>query len=251
MTIVLELIDQATGDLLTESEAPLDQLPRSFAGMDTTLTVGDAQYHVVRAVPETREAIAEAGRVRLLLRRVEMVNPADILFSLPTLEDTLPPEEAGEAASLQLVADAWRQCEFVAANQDTAVQAELAEVRVVLETQRVGAGYAALHVRRKVPTPLAGVKLTVAEVEAALATPARPLGVRGEVARVAGGFALPTAEALVYGVADGGVVQVLGVFGLRDDVMGQLHALALAHQLVLVDWCNAQRLRAHPAGFVT
>ncbi len=251
MTIVLELIDQATGDLLAESEVPVDSLPRSFVGMDTTLTVGDGQYHVVRADPETREAIAEAGRARLLLRRLEMVNPADILFSLPTLEDALPAGEAGEAASLQLVADAWRQCEFVAANQGPTIEAELAEVRAVVETKRVGAGYSALHVRRRVPTPLAGVRLTLAEVEAALESSARPLGVRGEVGRVAGGFAVPTAEALVYGVAEAGVVRVLGIFGLRDDVLGRLHALALAHDLVLVDWCNAARLRAHPAGFVT
>jgi len=250
MTITLQLVDQATGALLATSEAELDSLPRSFEGMDTTLTVGDTPYHVAHAQPPTREAIAAAGKVTLLLRKLEMVNPADILFSLPTLEDALPPAEPdAEPAPLQIAADDWRQFELVARARLDVVDAELAAVKAVLETQRVGGGFKKLHVRRGLAAPLAGAKLTVAEVEAALGASARPFGVRGEVARAAGGFAVPTAEALVYGVADGGFVHTLAVLGMKDDVVGSLHGLARAHDLVLVDWCNAARYVAHADGF--
>ena len=56
-------------------------------------------------------------------------------------------------------------------------------------------------------------------------------------------------EALVYGVADGGLVHTLAVLGMKDDVVGSLHGLTRAHDLVLVDWCNAARYVAHADGF--
>jgi hypothetical protein len=76
------------------------------------------------------------------------------------------------------------------------------------------------------------------------------LRIRG-AACVADGFALPVGDALVYGRALGGVVETLAVQGIPDDVVGALHGLALRHRLLLVEWCAARALRAHPSGFVS
>ncbi|MFO0604628.1 MAG: hypothetical protein U0324_15705 [Polyangiales bacterium] len=251
MDVTLELIDHATGEIFAQSEVPLESLPERFAGMETTLSVGGADWHVVSADPETRAEMKKAGRVQLVLRKVEKVSPKDILFSLPTLEDALPAQGAapGEDVSIRLHGDDWRQVEFVHASQRALVDEELADIAKVKSEHRKGAGFDAIHVRKRVPEPLGGVKLRVGEVERALGAKARPWAVRGGGV-VADGFAVPDAEAVVYGVARDGFVEALCVYGMLPDVIGRLHPLALDHGLMLVDWCAGQRLRAHEAGFV-
>lgn len=54
------------------------------------------------------------------------------------------------------------------------------------------------------------------------------------------GYALPLGDALVYGTAPGGAVAQLCIHGVPDDVVGLLHAIALKHHLVLVEWCAAR-----------
>ncbi len=175
-----------------------------------------------------------------------------MLFSLPTLEDALPASTAapeGVDISLRITPDDWRQFELVEASQLAAVDAEVEAIRRVHETQREGSGFRSLHVRHGVPTPLASARLTVRELEETLGAKARPFALRGEGPMVRDGFAIPCAEALVYGVAEGGVARVVGVYGIPDDVVAQLHPLALAHHLVLVDWCRPARYVAREEGF--
>lgn len=252
MNVTLELIDEATGAVLAESESPIDALPHRFAGMDTRLTVGDADYDVTRAEPDTREAIAAAGKARLTLRRVVAVDPKSVLFSLPTIEDAVPAcEGAPDEAALRFAPDDYRQVEFVHASRRAEVDAELADVRRIKAEHRRGAGFDAIHVRKRVPAPLGLARLTRKDIEAALGAKARPYGLRGERGVVPGGFAIPDVDAAVYGVERDGALVALCVHGIAADVIGKLHATALAHDLMLVDWPAAQCLRAHELGFVT
>src|SRR5690242_17556226 len=107
--IHVELFDAATGTLIGEADLPAEQLPESFAA-STTLHLGDADWHVERAEPMTRDEYVKAGHLVLRLREVVQVDPKQILFSLPTIEDALPPLHDGpgeEAAALR--EDDWRQ----------------------------------------------------------------------------------------------------------------------------------------------
>ena len=249
MDVTLELIDHASGQLLAESEAPLESLPERFEGMDTTLTVGGAEYRVVLAEPATRAEVAKAKRVQLVLRKVERVDPKSVLFSLPTLEDALPKVVAGDGASIRVAEDDWRQVEFVHASHRAEVEAELADIARIKTEHRQGHGFDATHVRKRVPAPLAGATVRLAEVEAALGNRARPWGFRsGGV--VEDGHAVPDADAVALAVSHGGALTALCVFGIAPDVIGKLHPVALAHDLLLVDWCAGQCLRAHELGFV-
>ena len=250
MNVTLELIDAPSGEVLATDETPLNALPERFEGVETHLTLGEVQYRVVGADPSTRALIAEAGRVRLLLTRVVETDPRAVRFSVPTLEDHTPALDGPVPdGAIALHEDDWRQTEFVSAAFADVVRDEAEAVRAVKARHEPGRGWEHLHVRRAVPAPLEGVALSLHEVVEALGVDPRPLATRGGGA-VRDGFALPQGDALVYGVAPHGRVTALGIQGIPDDVVGQLHALALRHKLLLVEWCVPRVVRAHEAGFV-
>lgn len=251
MDVLIELIDDATGETFAESEVPLDSLPQYFARMDTRLTVGDAEWVVVRADPASRDEIGREGRARLRLRRAAAVSPKDVLYSLPSIEDVLPergPAPEGTEA-LTIEPDDYRQVELVRDALSTEVDVELDDVRRVLSGRRKGAGFDEIHVRKRVPSPLDGARVTLAEVEAAAGAKSRPLALRGQHGAVKGGFAIPLADGMIYGVERDGALTTLGLHGAYDEAAGLLHPVALAHRLALVDWCGARRLRALDEGF--
>ena len=237
--IHVALIDATSGTLLGEAELPAEQLPESFTA-STTLHLGGGDWHVEHAEPMTRAEYVKSGRLEIHMRKIERVDPNEILFSLPTIENALPPMEpeppegAAEGAAA-LREDDWRQVELVAGTFAVEIAGELEAIRAIHQDERRGAGFAKLHVRERIPQPLAGVTLRVEDVRAALGSPVRQELAVGN-GRVAGGFAFAASEGFVYGRQDGGAVVELG---LANAPANALVALFRAHGLVLVDWCGA------------
>ena len=125
----LILIDADSGATLTETEIPSEQLPASFAE-PTTLSLGGESWSVVEADPLTATERLQTGRVRLTLRRMEPLNPEDILFSLPTIAGELPSCEPG-TAGLTLHQDDWRQIELCASAQGEVITECLSKIELV------------------------------------------------------------------------------------------------------------------------
>ncbi|MBK6535984.1 MAG: hypothetical protein IPF99_42580 [Deltaproteobacteria bacterium] len=130
-----------------------------------------------------------------------------------------------------------------------AIDAELTEVRRVIAESRLGPGFVECHLRHRLPDPLAGARVTLTALAAALGVEARPFGFRGDAGMVEGGFSLPYSDAVVYGLERDGVVTTLAVHGFLEDIVGGLHPVALEQGLVLVDWRKAEKLRAVEEGF--
>jgi hypothetical protein len=252
MDVRIEFIDESDGATLADSEVPLASLPESFAGMETTITLGDSEYVVTRAEPATRSTIASLGAGRLFVRRLVAAAPGAPRFDHATVEALRPhlvAVPAGVEVTVRLPDDAWRQVEFVRATASAAVDAELVEVRRVTAEHRAPHGFTECHRRTRLPDPLAGARVTVAALAAALGVEARPFALRDHAGAVEGGFALPYSDAVVYGVARDGFVSVLAVHGFLEDIVGSLHPIALEQGLILVDWRKAERLRAVDEGF--
>jgi len=74
------LVDDATGETFASSKMPPDKLPESFA-IDTTLHLGDDNWTVVHAYPQTKTEFAKSGKVTLRLRKMKMMDPKAISFS--------------------------------------------------------------------------------------------------------------------------------------------------------------------------
>ena len=239
-TIHVVLVNAATNSVLGEVDLPAAQLPETFA-VSTRLHLGDADWQVVHAEPTTRADYVATGALHLVLRKIEMVDPRTILYSLPTLENVAPPTIGPVAGAIEMHEDDWRQIELIAARFEPEIAAELAAIRTIHAEHRSGPGFTSLHLRERIPAPLAGVALTLAEL--GLAGPPRAVAigpVSGPRAAVAGGFAFEVANGVIYGRDDRGVV-ALGLAPGTDPA--PLAAVARTHDLVLVDWCRAELRR--------
>jgi len=241
---------------------PSGDLPASFEA-STSLNMGGQDWQVAAADPVTRAEFAETGEQRLTLRKVTIktVPLGDLLFSLPTISDVVAPIAAGTTKLrkevLEMHEDDWRQVELVARTQQPQVAAELAAVSRIHAEERTPNGFfKKLHVRKEVARPLAGCRLSVADVRRHFAAhrPLEGIAYRGVAGLVEGGFAFATAGGVrVYGVESDGAVEVLGLYldQVVPDVEADGRALAAllrAQGLCLVDWCRTRQLDgAEPA----
>jgi hypothetical protein len=97
--------------------------------------------------------------------------------------------------------DLWRDVELLACDQQAQVDANFAAVRQAHQT-RIGpsGGFRSLHVRREPRAPLAGKRLTTADVVAAFSSHAMVLDavcLRDPARLVLGGFAMRSESGLV------------------------------------------------------
>ncbi len=71
-----------------------DQLPDSFA-VAATLHLAGSEWQVEQAEPVTRAEFQRTGTLRLTLRAIQHMQPDEILYSMPTICDELPPVQPG------------------------------------------------------------------------------------------------------------------------------------------------------------
>jgi hypothetical protein len=180
--------------------------------------------------------------------RIERVDPREILFSLPTIYDTQPALDsppADTAVKFQLHEDDWRQVELVSANDRTAVERELAEVRAFKQAHFKGVGWSSIFVRKERPDALMSRHIPLDSLLKVLTGGAKlePLFMEavGRPALVRGGFAIPLTDSLfAYGQASNGDLVSLCLSGSPDSkdqaAFRPILAFASAHDLLLVDW---------------
>jgi hypothetical protein len=246
-TVSVEFIDADTGRTFARSDLPADQLPDSFAP-DTTLQLGDDPWRVERAEPLTAAQFVPAGRLVLTVRRLVSVPPREILYSLPTICDTVPAVGPAptQAECLELHEDDWRQVELVSRSLALTVNAELDAIQRVYDRhgQRDAEGrffgFREIHVRaivplaEPVPWPRLRELLPAAQHEYA------GVRLRGAAGVVTGSFAVGGPLSW-YGIAKRDLVSVIGLD--LATAGGPVPATAIepvlrAFDLVVVDWCR-------------
>src|SRR6185437_13418963 len=85
-TIRVEFINGADNSVIGVSNIPCKQLPDTFA-INTNLDIKDQKWSVQSADPVDKAQFIKTGNLRLVLSRLSMMNPAEVLFSLPTISD--------------------------------------------------------------------------------------------------------------------------------------------------------------------
>jgi hypothetical protein len=250
--VEVTFIDDADNRIIGKVAMLPEALPESF-GLETQLRIGDSEWMVAQADPATRTEYAKKKRLILRLRRIEMMDPKNILFSLPSICDSLPPlgDIPLSGDELVLAEDDWRQVEFVSAVFECEIASGLEAIRSIRENQAVGVGWRKIELRKAPESPIAA-SLSSADVAVALGIDGKNLGVTycGAHVRIENAFALVAAEGLVvYGLEPGGRVSVLALAlqtaTVPDDSAIALRGLAEKYGFQLVDWC---RCSAAPPG---
>lgn len=245
--IHVQFVDEQTGQIVAETYAPLSTLPQSFEA-ETHLELGGQHWDVVAADPVTADLFARSGTLALTLRRVHVTqrDATDILYSLPTICDVIPPIAQGTTKLhkrvFELHEDEWRQIEFIPSSFNAEIQEEMKAIRYIYETATVGPGFRALHLRQRIPTPLS---LPMPLVLSAFPDPQLYDGIAYE--RIAGlidaGFGFDSARTILFGEQRHAFVTTLCL--ARSHAMNheeawteRVKAWMTHHELLLVDWCR-------------
>jgi hypothetical protein len=171
--------------------------------------------------------------------KVQLIDPKQILFSLPTLCDPAPAVDAGPAAAgaRQLHEDDWRQIEFVPANNLDHIRKELEELAAFKREHQRANGWTQIYLRKEHPTPLAAIRLRFAALPVLSAS---DLALGGRPVR--GGFALSEGGPwFVYGqrTPEGAILHLAvspSGAACSKDFAQSLAMIAQSADLLLVNW---------------
>ena len=190
------------------------------------------------------------------IEKTQTINPSDLLFSLPTLCDGLPPlsspVETVPGDAVQLDEDDWRQVEFVSSVDSKSVNRELAELREFKVANQAGPGWKNVYVRSSRPEAVHASKVELSRILELAHSSAPPLRLflrtMGKTAEVRGGFAIPVGERTVlYGHTVDGIAVSLNLHasakGLEASAVKSLiSGISRTFDLVVVDWYRAEVL---------
>lgn len=179
---------------------------------------------------------------------VRMMNPNDILMSIPTIsEDLAALEDAGQVGDADLVfhEDDWAQIEFYDRSRLEEIKAKLSEFKVFEQANRQTHGWKKLYVRKIARTPMIAGPAPVDRLASLLGVKPAAAPVitsAGHVAgRVRNGFSLPLGGNItLYGFTRDSRIPVLAAsIGADADNLKLTDAfmkISDAERLILVDW---------------
>ena len=245
--IRVQFIESGQENAFAASEVPIEQLPDTFE-INTTLSIAGDEWSVVSAVPPRKAEFRKTGSLIITLAKYEVtqIDPAKILYSLPTISSDLPGVEAADSLENVLVVyeDDWRQFEFLSVRLENEIRQELEDILNIYQTQHDGSGFKQLHVRRRVDIPLPEKSLSLAELDNVFSLEKTYDGIAfsNAAATVVNGFARQTVSGWIFWgqTDDSGYITTLclrpgthtesaTIAPLMDDFVKQ-------HQLLLVDW---------------
>jgi hypothetical protein len=176
--------------------------------------------------------------------------PQDILYSLPTISNDLPPLEAPidepSGADMFIEEDMWSQIEFFARDRQDGIRHMLAEYSGFERRNREGAGWRQIYVRKLARAPVIAGTSAVADLEKVLGLQAGRAPLIYSSQKVSGkiknGFCFKLdGNVSLYGHADELGITTLGAaLGYMADSTKLTDAFAKLHAafgVMLVDWC--------------
>jgi hypothetical protein len=148
---------------------------------------------------------------------------------------------------LILKEDDWRQIEFLNRDLLDAVADELKSIREIYQNERVGTGFRTLHVRNKVPEPLAGRIVSIQDVRNAFGVEHKfnNLAFKSTKAVINGGFAIESTLGIeIWGQnGEDGILTCLCFSPLKKEIDREsfksvVGAFVKELDLIFVDWVN-------------
>jgi hypothetical protein len=179
---------------------------------------------------------------------VATVNPKDVLFTTPTLNDALPKasdDPAPADSCYEMHEDNWRQFEFVSPSFADEIAAEVAAIDKIWKEESVplqgmGTAFRRVHVRKRIPKPLA-IPLSPADFEKLLGSLASPMTLTGYDKTLRDVRAARLTNVIIYGAFHGGKVTTIGIealdrFAIGGEPANRLEQFVVEHDFRLVHW---------------
>ena len=259
-TIRVEFINGADHSIIAVSDMLPAQLPDTFA-INTTLDIKDQKWSVLSAEPLEKTQFLKAGKLRLVLSHLTLANPADALFSLPTISDDIGNARGDTLPNDTVFAmheDDWRQVEFVSARFSSEINQEFADIQQIWNSEKSGPRFKKTHVRKRIPEPLAQSSLYLDDLNRIFTPQKRfeAVGFLRTVGIIPQSFAWSVSRHLVmWGIVDSNAKVVrLCVSGLPEPdqtaaISAGLATLTERYQLRFIDWCHTTAIHSKAQAF--
>lgn len=245
--IGVEFYEGKSSTPFAASDVPIDQLPDTFE-INTTMNLGENDWRVVDAKPIEKTEFRKGGKLKLYLAKVEttMVDPNELLYSLPTINDSLASLEDSESLENITVVreDDWRQFEFIAKHHETLIDGEFEAIQTIYENHREGPGFNQLHIRKAIAEPLSDTAISISSLKESFSIERDYAGIafNNAAATIVNGFAFSTKSGwLLWGqLDDTGHIAILNLSETQnsnvEEIAKDIDSLAKKHELFLVDW---------------
>ena len=250
--ILVTLIDDKTNEVIAKAKSPADSLPDDLT-IDTQLSIGDDQWYVVSADPGTRAEYMVSKKLTIRLQRLEMIDPANLLYSLPSIYDAIPgcSNLPADDADPKLHEDDWRQFELVSQENNSAIDRQFAAIIDIHKEHHADPGWKKMHCRSEPEKPIQS-RLPLETLREELGPESKIGGVsfRTEPNRILDGFSIQTTDGItLYGLAPAGEITVLGLYDtayttVAENTIASLVTVAKRYNLVLIHWCRCQKAEA-------
>ena len=239
--IKVQFIDNSNGQTIGVSKMTAEQLPESFS-MPTTMHIKDDDWNVEEAIPENSIDFARTKSLVLKLRKVEIMDPNELWFSLPTISNEFPRTVAlGKQSEydIQIHEDDYRQNEFVNTGALPLVEQEFVKIKDIRENHSKKSDDYTLfkncHVRDAIGAP--DLKIDFDELKALLNC--GPVGqVLINASMLDNGFAIATKDTSYYGVVENNMVTELCISQWNENTINEIREINKAFNLLFVSWCH-------------
>lgn len=177
--------------------------------------------------------------------KVQTMNPNDILFTTPTLNNALPDFKEKTDSCAFFHEDEWRQIEFITKDQKVSIDKEIAKIKDIYDNHsHKGAGYTAFKnvaVRDLITQPLSVDFSKLKSYLTDKPIKMQGLGLENNTGQVKGGFFFAINGVNYYGLTDNNFVKIFCIYSADSDkelksATENLTKLLAAEKLYLVDW---------------
>lgn len=243
--IKVHFIDNFNGQTIGTVEMEADKLPETFE-IATRMHIKDSEWTVEEAIPSKSIDFIKTKQLTLKLRKVEYINPKDVLFTLPTISNELPSITNNPLFNdfeLSIPEDDWRQDEFLNKSSFPLIEIEVKNIKNIWEKNKkeVDAPFNAFdkcHVRATIGEPNLNINfdklkrlLNVDKVGS--------LKLNKNDGFVKNSFVLKTETTTYYGILENQMVTSFCISNFSGETITEIDEILKKFNLIFLNWYNA------------
>lgn len=253
----VQFIDTSNGNTIGVSEMPPEQLPKTFE-IETTMHLNDEDWSIEEAIPANSEDFLRSKKLTLKMRKVEVVNPKDLIYTIPTVSNEFPQTANSNPFSgfeFSIQEDDWRQNEFLNLSSLPLIEIETDKIQELKEnhSKEVDSKFTAFtecHVRDTIGEP--ELELNLVKVKELLQSDlVGSLKITYPSEFILNGFSLKTDATTFYGTIENDLVTHFCVGDFSEDSVKEIKKVTEEYNLVFVNWYHCDIIIPNDRGKTT